>query len=433
MYGSVYLPANGLYPAVRILSLEPVFPPGTANGRSIHVYELVRNLARQGHQVHVFSTWLEGNQPGPGISCSHLSARNVFFMYLQYLLAIIHLSLFKKFDAIYTRNTPFGVIGAFFFKSFQKGRMVCEVNGIADDEFDLEQGLDPETSCREVPVPSVRDRMNRKLARFSEYYVINKADDIIAVTEGIRQYVIDRYDLPETRVSVIANGANVDIFTSKNQQEARRLLDLPDGGNYICFVGNFAPWQGVEFLICAVPGIISRYPCTRVILVGDGAMKQAWMGLADSLGVLEHIFFTGAVPYEDVPLYISASDICVAPFIARRNERIGLSPLKIYEYLACGRPVVASRISGITGLLARSGGGIAVAPENPHELAEAILYLLQDDSLRGKMGSSGCTYVMANHTWAKVAADVALVLAGSAKNVSPPFDREICGQRGKNE
>ena len=160
-------------------------------------------------------------------------------------------------------------------------------------------------------------------------------------------------------------------------------------------------------------------------------MKQAWMDLADSHGILEHILFTGVVPYEDVPLYISASDICVAPFISRRNERIGLSPLKIYEYLACGRPVVASKINGITGLLARSGGGITVMPENPHELAEAILYLLQDDSLRRKMGSNGCTYVMTNHTWAKVASNVADVLAGNARDISFPLDMEILQAKGQ--
>ncbi|MDD3932230.1 MAG: glycosyltransferase family 4 protein [Methanoculleus sp.] len=397
------------------------------------MYELVRNLARQGHQVHVFSAWPEGGLSGPRTSCSHLSARGTPFLYLQYLLTVIYLSLFKQFDAIYTRNTPFGVIGTFFFKLFQRARLVCEVNGIADDEFDLEQGLDPKASRQEVLAPSVRDRMNRKLAKFSEYYVISKADGVIAVTGGIKQYIIDRYGLPEARVSVIANGANTDIFTPRSQQEARRLLGLPDSDSYICFVGNFAPWQGVESLIQAVPSITSRYPCVRVILVGDGAMKQAWTDLANSLGILEHILFTGVVPYEDVPFYISASDICVAPFISRRNERIGLSPLKIYEYLACGRPVVASKINGITGLLARSGGGIAVMPENPHELAEAILYLLQDDNLRGEMGDSGCTYVMENHTWAKVAADVAGVLTGSAKGVSSPLDMEICRQRGRNE
>jgi len=420
-----------LYPTVRVLSLEPVFRTYAANGRSIHVYELVRNLARQGHQVHIFTAWTGDSLPGPGITYSRITAWCTPLMYLHYLGSIIYLSLFKQFDAVYTRNTPFGIIGTFFFKSLQGIRLVCEVNGIADDEFDLEQNLDPGDDPQKVlPAPGVRNRVNRWLVRSSERYVVSKADAVIAVTEGIKRYLIEQYGLPEARVSVIANGANIDIFTPRDQQEVRCLLGLPEEGRYICFVGNFAPWQGVEYLIRAVPYISSRCPCVRVLLVGDGAMKQAWMELADSLGVLEHILFTGAVPYEEVPLYIGASDICVAPFISRRNERIGLSPLKVYEYLACGRPVVASKINGITELLAQSRGGIAVMPENSHELGEAILYLLRDDSLREEMGSSGCNYVTANHTWVKVGTDVAGVLAGRAEGVPPPLDMGTHGQDG---
>lgn len=426
-------PVTGLFPKVRVLSLEPVFPPDAANGRSIHVYELVRNLAGQGHQVHIFSTWAGGDLSAPGITCSPISARNIPFLYLQYIVTILYLSLFKRYDVVYTRNTLFGVLGAFFFKTLRRTKLVCEVNGIADDEFDLEWSRNLTAGSQETPKSSIRDRMNRQFAKFSERYIVDKADAVVAVTEGIKTYLVDRYGLPEMQVSVIANGANTDIFSPRDRHEARCLLGLPVEDRYVCFVGNFAPWQGVEYLIQAVPEIVSRYPCVRILLVGDGAMRQAWAALADSVGALSHIRFTGAVPYEDVVLYIGASDICVAPFISRRNERIGLSPLKIYEYLACGRPVVASRINGITELLTRSGGGIAVAPEDPRELAGAVLHLLSNESLQRKMGCSGCAYVTANHTWEKVAANVAGILANSTNGVPLPLDAGDMRQGGSNE
>lgn len=422
---------TGLFLKVRVLSLEPVFPPDAANGRSVHVYELVRNLAGQGHQVHIFSTWAGGGLSAPKITCSRISARNTPLLYLQYLGTILYLSLFKRYDAVYTRNTPFGVLGAFFFKTLRGTRLVCEVNGIADDEFDLEWNRDCTTGSRKVQRSSIRDRMNRLLAKFSERYIVGKADAVVAVTEGIKTYLIDRYGLPEARVSVIANGANTDIFFPRDRHEARRLLGLPVEDRYVCFVGNFAPWQGVEYLIQAVPDIISQDPCVCILLVGDGAMRQAWTSLADSVGALNHIRFTGAVPYEDVVLYIGASDICVAPFISRRNERIGLSPLKIYEYLACGRPVIASRINGITELLTRSGGGIAVAPEDPRELADAVHRLLSSESLRREMGYRGCAYVTANHTWEKVAADVAGTLANNTNGAPSPLDAGDTRPRGQ--
>jgi glycosyltransferase involved in cell wall biosynthesis len=95
---------------------------------------------------------------------------------------------------------------------------------------------------------------------------------------------------------------------------------------------------------------------------------------------------------------------------------------------------VASSISGISELLVCSRGGIAVTPENPHDLAEAILHLLQDDDLREEMGSSGCAYVTENHTWAKVAANVAGILAAGAGEVpSPPGVGDVLEGRHGNE
>ena len=91
------------------------------------------------------------------------------------------------------------------------------------------------------------------------------------------------------------------------------------------------------------------------------------------------------------------ADVCVAPFIRVRNERIGLSPLKIYEYLACGKPVVASDIKGIGDLLRNSNAGIGVKPEDPVELANAIIKLLKNEKLRGKMGKNGRKIVINNY------------------------------------
>ena len=116
--------------------------------------------------------------------------------------------------------------------------------------------------------------------------------------------------------------------------------------------------------------------------------------------------FTGVIAYDRVPLYINASDTCTAPFIFARNAKIGLSPLKLYEYMACGKPVVASNISGVSDVLEASGGGIPVLPENPEALAEGILKLLENPDLRTKLGSKGLSYVTENYSWHSVAEKV---------------------------
>jgi glycosyltransferase involved in cell wall biosynthesis len=112
------------------------------------------------------------------------------------------------------------------------------------------------------------------------------------------------------------------------------------------------------------------------------------------------------VPYDRVPVYINASDVCAAPFILARNAKIGLSPLKLYEYMACGKPVVASDISGVADALEASKGGLPVPSENPEALAEAISKLLENPELRADMGSKGLSYVTENYSWYSVAKQV---------------------------
>lgn len=171
-------------------------------------------------------------------------------------------------------------------------------------------------------------------------------------------------------------------------------------------MGNLAPWQGVEYLVKAAPFILSKFPECRFLIVGDGVMKDDLIKLCKELRVEESFIFTGVIAYDRVPLYINASDTCTAPFIIARNAKIGLSPLKLYEYMACGKPVVASNISGVSDVLESSEGGIPILPENPDALAEGILKLLEDPSLRMKLGSKGLSYVTENYSWYSVAKKV---------------------------
>jgi glycosyltransferase involved in cell wall biosynthesis len=132
-------------------------------------------------------------------------------------------------------------------------------------------------------------------------------------------------------------------------------------------------------------------------------MKNRLLEVTSELRLSEKIIFTGRIPYENVPLYINASDVCVAPFIKGRNAKIGLSALKTYEYLACGKPLVASNIPGVKDLIELSGGGISVSPEDPEELANAIVELIRNEKMRALMGDRGCKYVVENHSWYGVA------------------------------
>ena len=207
------------------------------------------------------------------------------------------------------------------------------------------------------------------------------------MTSGIKNGLINLYNIPSKKIVVINNGANTDLFYPIDSEASRAKLELEISKKYICFVGNLARWQGVEYLIEASPLILQRCPNLSFLVIGDGIMKSKLIQLTHKFGVFDNFIFTGSVPYDKVPLYINASNVCVAPFIMERNAKIGLSPLKLYEYMACEKPVVASAISGVSEVLELSKGGISVLPENSEAFADAIAVLLENDALSRELGS----------------------------------------------
>ncbi len=286
-----------------------------------------------------------------------------------------------KADAIYARQSAFTFIPLIVSKYFRIPYFL-EVNGLITDEMKM----------------FGQSKLNIAITELSEKLGYKKAMKIVAVTQGVKEGIMKLYNIPDEKIVVIGNGANIDMFRPIDQEEAKEKLKLDKDARYICFVGNLAPWQGVEYFIQAASSILALCPDARFLIVGDGSMKNKWMRQAEKVGVNNEFIFTGSVPYEQVPLYINASDVCVAPFIKKRNMKIGLSPLKIFEYLACEKPAVSSQIPNLE-FIEQQKAGILVKPEDPEELAKAVIKLLKDETLREEMGKNGRKYVIKNHSW----------------------------------
>jgi len=308
-------------------------------------------------------------------------------------MQVIKLASKHKFDILYTRNSSIGIIGL-LIRLKGGSRLVFELNGLLSEDWKLEKLLNKKRS--------VLKNLRMRLWDGIEIFVAKKADAVIVVAQGIKDILIGR-GVDGNKIFVIPNGANVDLFRPINDSAAindlRPHYGISEKDYLITFVGNFEPHHGIEYLIRSAPLVLNTFPNTKFLIVGDGTIRKELINLAERIGLSAEIIFADRVPYEMVPLYINMADVCVAPFTSARNERTGLSPLKIYEYLACGKPVVASDIKGVGDLLRSSNSGIAVAPEDPVELANAIIKLLKDKELREKMGKNGREVVVNNYSW----------------------------------
>lgn len=366
----------------------------TKSGSNIHILELLRNLKKY-TDVVLFAPGQKGVERGfseiryvPVIDNKYLIQPCYEFMLSFYLL---YSCITNRPDVLYLRQNSFPFFPIALCKLLGISSIV-EVNGLVMDELKVS----PDSR-------SFAYRVFSSLALRSERFNYRYCDRIVSVTDKLKDELVRLYSVPAEKVLVINNGANTDIFKPIDQKQARAELELDNSKKYVCFVGHLAAWQGVEFLIHSAPFILDKCPEVRFLVVGDGVMRNKLMDIASEIGLSDKFIFTGRVPYENVPVYINAADVCVAPFIKERNSKIGLSALKTYEYLACGKPIVASSIPGVKDLIDLSGGGISVSPENPEALANAVVKLISDEKMRNTMGEQGRKYVVENHSWDGVA------------------------------
>jgi len=170
----------------------------------------------------------------------------------------------------------------------------------------------------------------------------------------------------------------------------------------IVYAGGFGAYKGVDVLIKASKDVLARHPESVFLMVGPD--YQECEAYAKKLGVADHTIFTGVVPYEDVPKYLAAADILVAPYSSKIYSQG--SPLKLFEYLALRKPVVASSIRSTQDVIKDGENGILVPPSDSKALAKAINKLLENPEYAKRIAEKGYESLKENYTWNHLAKTV---------------------------
>jgi glycosyltransferase involved in cell wall biosynthesis len=211
-----------------------------------------------------------------------------------------------------------------------------------------------------------------------------------------RQQLLDTrrsHLLERDRVHVVPNGIDTRVFQPVDRAEARRELGLP-GGPLLVSVGRLSREKGVHHAIDAVARLRGRGCDASLVVVGDGAERHALERLADDLKVQDRTFFVGAQPIPAVARYLGAADIFVFP-----TERDEAAPLVLPQAMACGLPVVASRIGGIEEVMERpEPPGILVPPGNRNALTETVERLVADADARARLGACALRLARAEYS-----------------------------------
>jgi D-inositol-3-phosphate glycosyltransferase len=242
-----------------------------------------------------------------------------------------------------------------------------------------------------------------------ERRLIEITDGLIAANPSERKEMIQKLGASPDQIHLVPPGVDLELFQPHDPEESRRMLDLPDGP-LVLFVGRIDPVKGIDTLFEGFQRLLESRdwagaPPTLVFIGGlieehgPGADLQRLQEHARELGIADRVMFRGSQPRELLPYYYSAVDICTVP---SRYESFGLVAV---EAMACGTPIVASRVGGLQFTIRDGQSGLLVPHSDPVALAGGIEQVLTDHDLYHRM-QAGARRAAIRYSWQMVTSSV---------------------------
>lgn len=352
---------------IAYVCLDPGIPVFGTKGASVHIQEVVREYRRRGHDVTVYATRRGSDVPDDlaelRIVDVPITTRDEEERERAQQAASASVSDMVRaggYDLVYERYSLFSTVIA-----------ECGVPGILEVNAPL---IDEQRTHRVLVDEQAAD------AALQEQ--VQAALATICVSDPVRDWVIARTE--GTRVFTVPNGVNVHRITPQPESP---------GAPVVTFVGTLKPWHGVDVLLRARA---QAHKDWKLRIIGDGPMRAELDDLARSLGI--DVDFRGAVAPDAIPQHMAGTAIGVAPYPAMDTDSDQyFSPLKVYEYMAAGLPVVASRVGQLPEIMGESE--YLVPPSDPEALAEALDALVANPVERALVGSDNRRQAEREHSW----------------------------------
>jgi glycosyltransferase involved in cell wall biosynthesis len=251
-----------------------------------------------------------------------------------------------------------------------------------------------------------------KLFGAAARYVFRRATAVTACSPELRQAAL-ALGAPEGTL-LLPWGADPERFhPNQRRAETRESYGTAPGEVSIAGLGRLVPKKGFDRLLEALPAVLAGQPQARLVLGGDGPLRESLARRAASLGVSERVTFAGRVPWDCVPEFLAAADIFVLPSVRDEKGNVDGLPTVLLEAMSSGVAVVASDIGGVSLVVEHGRTGLSVPPGNVEALVEAILSLAGDADRRRTLGQAARQAVVERFNWDDVARQIAGLLEGA--------------------
>jgi len=411
---------------LRILYLTQYFPPevGATQNRAL---ANVRHLAACGHQVTVLcefpnhphgilperyrGRWLEQEEMnGFTVRRSWVFAtpRKTFgrrlLFYLSFMISsfLAGLTAPGRYDVVYATSPPFFVgFSGWLLSLIKRARFVFEVRDLWPDSA--------------VALGMLRHPLLIALSCWLEHFYYRRAVRVVVVTRGIYQHLLAE-GVPEWRLLLIPNGSSPEHFRPMSATAIRQRLRIADKF-VVGYAGVFGLAQGMEHL-CQLARLMRGERGIHFLLVGDGPKRRQVLEMQADWR-LNNLTVHPAVSHEEIPEMLCAFDLCLVPL--RRNELfLGAMPSKMFDAMACARPILLSVAGEAQAVLEAAEAGVAVPPEDLTAMRQTILRLRDDPAACRRMGENGRRLVEAEYARDQLAARIEQCLVSMIGPESPP-------------
>ncbi|MCC4106960.1 glycosyltransferase family 4 protein [Serratia ureilytica] len=371
---------------IAYICADPGIPVFGSKGASVHVQEILRGLLKRGVDITLYAQRPGGPMPDefsaitlqplpdlPSATSAEARARQA----LENNAALsIKLANAAPYDAIYERYSLWSDAGMAFARR-------TGIPGILEVNSPL---LEEQRIYRELPLEQEAERVLRT--------VLSDADTVIAVSPGVKSW-LSAFTSSTSRIHVVANGVNLARFALPRVSRSQTTIG---------FLGTLKPWHGLHSLVDAFTLLRARGSYAQLSIIGDGPELPAIRHQLQRQGLLPYVRFSGAVPPDQVPALLAEIDIAVAPY--PQLAGFYFSPLKIYEYMAAGLPIITTRVGHLTDVITAEKTGLLVEPDSPPALCAALERLLEDKTLRLTLGAAGRKKAEQEHSWDSVIAKI---------------------------
>jgi len=379
---------------------------------AVTTYEIVKGLAKKGHKVTVLVPTIENSELLKQGSVEPVVSENVKAMSLGFSVnpgkeslvfyglscSIFFVPLFLKalrrrgeYDAVISMFHPshLATFFAYLIARVMKVPLLVKVHDLLVDATD----------------PSLLRRGYKK-AMFRFYLLFLKKGDFFLVPSVEWMRLMARvYEVNKKRIGLFRNGADAVKFNSGvGCSSLRSALDLKDN-KVVLYSGQVSRIRGLDYLVRAMLGVAKEVKDVRLLIIGDGGEKSRLVALVQQLGLADHVLFLGSISHDFMPEYICLADVAIGPLVALPIT-VGTLPIKVIEYMACGKPVVACYDGASKDLVIDDYNGILIGSGGVDELSSALIRLLKDAEFAKDLGVNARRHVETYHDWNVITAEL---------------------------